>query len=173
MERAGGGGSEGEVVAEEVVASETSVTPSPLRVEDPELRPPPRRTESVAGDRHLRPLADDIAPETDPRSSGELEAEARRFGNGRGEPGRQAGRLEGDEERLRAAGQRGEPAKAIGDAGGGRAGIRTRRQVHDEQVDRPAGEERAGDRQALVERFGGQDQEPVEAHAAGDGLDRV
>jgi hypothetical protein len=87
--------------------------------------------------------------------------------------GCQAGRLESDEERLRAAGQRGEPAKAIGDAGGSRAGIRTRRQVHDEQVDRPTGEERARDRQALVERVGGQDQEPVEAHAAGDGLDRV
>ena len=162
-----------EVVAEEVVASEAAVALPSLRVEDPELRPPPRRAESVAGDGHLRPLADDVAPEPDPRSAGELEAEARRFGDGGGEAGRQARWLEGDEERLRAAGQRGEPAEAIGDVGGGRAGIRARRQVDDEEVDRPAGEERAGDRQALVEGLGGQDDEPVEAHAAGDGLDRV
>jgi hypothetical protein len=36
-----------------------------------------------------------------------------------------------------------------------------------------AGEERSGDRQALVQCFGGQDHEPVQAHAAGDGLDRI
>ena len=88
-------------------------------------------------------------------------------------PAGQARRLEGDEERLRAAGEGGEPAEAIGDLGGGRAGIRARRQVDDEEVDRAAGEERAGDRQAFVERVRGQDDEPVKPHAAGDGLDRV
>ena len=149
------------------------IATSSLGVEDPELRPPPRRAESVAGYGHLRPLADDVAPEPDPRPAGELEAEARRFRDGRGEAGRKPRWLEGDEERLRATGQGGEPAEAIGHAGGGRAGIRARRQVHDEKVDRPAGEQRPGDRQAFVERLGGQDDEPVEPHAAGDGLDRV
>jgi hypothetical protein len=152
---------------------ETAVPFPSLRVEDPELCPPPRRAEPVAGDRHLRPLADDIAPEPDPRSAGELESEAGRFGDGRGEAGGQPRRLEGDEERLRPASQRGKPAETIRDPGGGRAGIRTRRQVDDEKVHRPAGEERPGDRQALVERFGGEDDEPVEADTAGDGLDRV
>jgi hypothetical protein len=81
----------GEVVAEEVVASETAVALPSVRVEDLELRPPPRRAEPIAGDRHLGPLADDVAPEPDPRPAGELEAEARRFGDGRGEAGAQAG----------------------------------------------------------------------------------
>ena len=56
---------------------------------------------------------------------------------------------------------------------GGRAGVRARRQVDDEDVDRSGGEEHPGDRQALVERLRRQDDEPVEPDAAGGGLDRV
>ena len=47
------------------------------------------------------------------------------------------------------------------------------RQVDDQDVDRTAGEEHPGDRQALVEGLRRQDDEPVEPDAAGDGLDRV
>ena len=123
---------------------------------------------------HLRPLADDVAPEPDPRSAGELEAEAGRFGDGgrrgrRSSPGGSRATSSVSDRRASAASRR-EP---VGDLRGGRAGVRARRQVDDEQVDRPAGEERAGDRQALVERVRRQDDEPVEADAAGDGLDRV
>ena len=168
---AGGGGRK--VVAEELVAGEAAIPLPALGVEDPELRLPPRRPEPVPGDRHLRPLADHVAPEPDPRPAGEFQAEAGRFGDGDREAVRQAGRLEGDEERLRAAGERGEAAEAVRDAGRGRARVRTRRQVDDEQVDRPAGKERTGDREALVERLRGEHDEPVETDAPGDGLDRV
>jgi hypothetical protein len=168
---AGGGGSR--VVEEEVRAAEAVVPLAALGVEDPELRPPPRRTEPVPGDRHLRLLADDVASEPDPRPAGELETETGRLGDGRGEAAGQVGRLEGDEERLRAAGEGGQAAKAVRDAGGGRAGIGTRRQIDDEQVHRAAGEKRPGDREALVERLRSQDDEPVQADPAGDGLDRI
>ena len=60
---AGGGGS---VVEEEVRAAEAAIALPALGVEDPELRPPPRRAEPVPGDGHLRLLADDVAPEPDP-----------------------------------------------------------------------------------------------------------
>jgi hypothetical protein len=152
---------------------EAPVAFTTLRVEDPELSPPPRRAETVPGDGHLRALPDHVAPEPDPRAAGELEAETCRFGDGRGEAGRQARWLEGDEERLRPASKGGEPAKAVGDTDRGRSGIRTRWQVDDEEVDRASGEERARDRQPFVERLRGQDDEPVEADAAGDGLDRI
>ncbi len=46
-------------------------------------------------------------------------------------------------------------------------------QVEDEEVDRAPGEQRATDRQALVERLRGDDHEPFEPDAPGDGLDRV
>jgi hypothetical protein len=150
---AGGGG--GAVVDEEVRAAEAAVALAALGVEDPELRPPPRRAEPVPGDRYLGLLPDHVAPEADPRPAGELEAETRRFGDGRGEAGGQAGRLEGDEQRLGAAGEGRETAEPVRDAGGGGAGVRTWRQVDDEQVDRAAGEERPGDRQPLVERLRG------------------
>ena len=89
---------------EEVVEAEAGVALTALRVEDPELRPPAGRAVSVAGDGHLRPLADDVAPEPDPRPAGELETNAARLGNGSRQTGRQAGWLEGNEERLGATG---------------------------------------------------------------------
>jgi hypothetical protein len=104
---------------------------------------------------------------------GELETNAGRLGHGGRQAGCEARRLEGHEERLRAAGEGGEATQPIGDTGGGRAGVRSRGKVKDEEVDRSAGKERGGDRQALVDRLGGQDDEPVEPDAAGNGLDRI
>jgi hypothetical protein len=46
-------------------------------------------------------------------------------------------------------------------------------QVKDEQVDRAAGQERARDRETLVEAGRRDDDEPLEPDAAGDRLDRV
>ena len=169
MERAGGGGR----IVEEVRATEARVALAALGVEDPELRPPPRRAEPVAGDGHLRLLADDVASEPDPAASRELQSEAGRFRDGRGQAAGQPRRLEGDEERLRPAGEGREAAQPVGDLRGARAGVRARRQVDDQQVDRSAGEQRPGNREAFVERVRRQDDEPVQANAAGDGLDRV
>ena len=171
MERAGGGGNR--VVDEEVWAAEAAVALPALGVEDPELRPSPRRTEAVAGDGHLGLLADDVATEPDPRPSRELETEPGRLGDGRGETRGQAGRLEGDEERLRATGEGRQAPEPVRDLRGGRAGIRMRRQIDDEEVHRAAGEEGARDRQALVEGVRSEDDEPVQPDAAGDRLDRV
>jgi hypothetical protein len=168
-----GGDRVGRVVDEEVRAAEAAIALAALGVEDPELRPPPRRAEPVPGDGHLGLLADDVASEPDPASSRELQPEAGRFGDGRGEARGQAGWLEGDEQRLGAAGEGSQATEPVGDAGGARPGVRARRQVDDEQVDRAASEERASDRQALVERLRRQDDEPVQADAAGDRLDRV
>ena len=46
-------------------------------------------------------------------------------------------------------------------------------EVDDEEIDRPTLDERAGHRQALVERVGSQHDEPFEPDAAGHGLHRV
>jgi len=171
VERAGGGGNR--VVEEEVRAAEARVALAALGVEDPELRPPPRWTEAVAGDGHLRLLADDVASEPDPAASRELQSEAGRLRDSGREAAGQPRRLEGDEERLRPAGEGREAAQPVGDLRGARAGVRARRQVDDQQVDRPAGEQRPGDREAFVERVRRQDDEPVEPDAAGGGLHRV
>jgi hypothetical protein len=153
--------------------AETAVPLATLGVEDPELRPSPRRPVAAAGDERLGPLADDVPSEPDPGPPGELESEPRRFGDGGHEPGRQPRRLEGDQERLRPAGQAGQPAQSLGDRGRCRARVRVGRQVDDEDVDRAPGEEHPGNRQAFVEGVGGQDDEPVETDAAGGGLDRI
>ena len=153
--------------------AETAVPLATLGVEDPELRPSARRPVAAAGDECLGPLADDVAAEPDPATSLELEAETCRFGNRRRQPRCQARRLEGDEERLGPPGEPRQTPQPLGDLGRRRAGVRARREVDHEDIDRAAGEEHPGDRQALIEGVGGQDDEPVEADAAGGGLDRV
>jgi hypothetical protein len=180
--RAGGGGSEaddvaerrlGRVVAEEIRVAETAVPLATLGVEDPELRPSPRRPVAAAGHERLGPLADDVPPEPDPCPPRQLQPQAGRFGDGGREPGGQPGWLEGDEERFRPPSEPGQPTQPLGDLGRGRAGVRARREIDHEDVDRATGEEHPGDRQALIEGVGGQDDEPVEPDAAGGGLDRI
>jgi hypothetical protein len=174
LEGAGGGGSEvAATFGEELVGGEAVVAFPAVGVEDPELGPSAGRPEPVAGHGHLGSLADDVAPEADPGAASQLEAKACRFADGRREPAGQSRRLERDEERLCPASQRGKAPQPIGNLGEGRAGIRMGWQVDDEEVDRAGGEERPGNREALVEGRRGHDDEPIESYAAGDGLDRI
>lgn len=180
--RAGGGGSEaddvaerrsGRVVTEEIRVAETAVPLATLGVEDPELRPSPRRPIAAAGHKRLGPLADDVPPEPDPRPPRQLQPQAGRFGDRGREPGGQPGWLEGDEEGFRPPSEPGQPSQPLGDLGRSRASVRARREVDHEDVDRATGEEHPGNRQALIEGVGGQDDEPVEPDAASGGLDRI
>ena len=84
----------------EVVAGQAGVALAAVGVEDPEGRPPTGRAVSIAGDQHLRPLADDVAPESDPRPPGKLETDAGRLGDGGRQGAVDARRLEDDEQRL-------------------------------------------------------------------------
>ena len=113
-------------------------------------------------------------PEADPRPPGELEAEAARLGDRGREAAREPGRIEDQEQRLRAPGERGESTEAFGDLGR-LVGLRqpAAGQVEHEQVDRATGQQRARDREALVQAGRGDDDEPLEPDAAGDRLDRV
>lgn len=163
-----------ELVDEKVFPAEAGVTLTAVRVEDPERRPAPRRAVAVPGDQRLRALADDVAPEADPRTPSQLQAETGRFGDGAGQTAGEAGRLQHDEQRLRSPGQGGETSEPVGDSGRPIRGSETATgQIQDEQVHRAPGEQRAADGQALVERLGGDDHQPFEADAPGDGLDRI
>ena len=137
----------GRVVDEEVRAAEAAIALAALGVEDPELRPPPRRAEPVAGDGHLGLLADDVAPEADPRSAGELEAEAGRLGDGRGEaavrPGGSRATSSVSARRARAARRRSRSATfAAVVPGSGRGG----RSITSRSTERPASSAPAIDR---------------------------
>ena len=65
------------------------------------------------------------------------------------------------------------PSRSAIRAGPVRGGQPATGQVQDEQVDRAPGQQRATDGEALVEGLRGDDHEPLEPDAAGDGLDRV
>jgi hypothetical protein len=160
-------------IREEVVAGAAGVAIVAVGVENPKLCPPPRRAEPVAGNHRLRPLAHDVAAQPDPRPASKLQPKPGRFRDRAGHPGRQARWLDEDQQRFRPAGQRDEPMEALTHLGRARGAVEARRQVEDEQVDRAPGEECGGDRQALVEARRRDDDEPLEADAAGHGLDRV
>ena len=155
---------------DEALATEAGVALAAVRIEDPEGRPATRRAGPVAGDDHLRSLADHVPAEPEPRSSGELEAHAGRLADRTGDRGDEPLRFEHDEADPGPPGERREPAEAVGDAGGT---LEARREVDDEQVHGPAGEERAGDREALLRVGRRQDHEPLRPDATRHGLDRI
>ena len=168
------GGWIGDLIEEELVAAETGVTLPAVRVQDPEHCPAPRRAVAVPGDQRLRALADDVAPEADPRAPSQLQAEAGRFGHGTGQAAGETRRFQHDEQRLRSSGQGGETTEAIGDDRGTIRGSETATgQVQDQQVHRTTGEQRATDGQTLVQRFWGDDHQPFQADTTSDGLDRI
>ena len=153
--------------------AETAVPIATLGVQDPELGPSPRRAIAAPRDDRLGPLADDVAAQPDPGLALELEPEPGRFGDGRREPIRQPRRLERHEERLRPPGEPSQAAQPLRDPGRGRAGVRPRREIEDEDVDRACREKHSGDREAFIEGLRREDDEPVEPHTAGGRLDRI
>ncbi len=164
----------GWIGGEEVIPSEAGVTLTALRVEDPERRPAPRRAVAIAGDQRLGPLADDVPPEADPRTPGELDTESRRTGHRARQVAAETRRFEHHEQRLRTPGQGRETVEPAGQTGRTVPGRQpTAGQVKHEQVDRTTGQQRATDGQAFVERLRGDDHQPLEPDAAGDCLDRV
>jgi len=156
-------------IDEERVAPEAGIPASALGVEDPQLRPATRGSEPVPADEHLGPLPDHVPAEPDPRATGKLQPERR----GRGDRGRQLPAesrwLEDDEQDAGPPGERRESFETVAQAGrpfgwmagcpsGRRATSRLGqwaasslgRQVDDQDIDRPAGQERAGHGDALV-----------------------
>ncbi len=159
-------------VAEEARPTETGVALAAVGVEDLERGSPARWAGPIAGDDHLRSLPDDVPAEPDPRSVRQLQPDAGRLAHG----GREAGaagrprRLEHDERDPGTARERGDSGEPIGEPGGA---WRARGQVDDQEVDRPAGEEGAGDRQALLGIRGRHHDEPGQLDPARHGLHRV
>jgi hypothetical protein len=158
--------------------AEAGVALAAVRVEDPEGRPAARWAGPIAGDDHLRSLADDIPSQPDPRSTGQLEPDARRLADGAGQPARggKVRRLEHDERDPGPPGERRQPSEPIDECPSQHAArvlSGAPGQVDDQQIDRPTGQQRAGNRQALVGIGGRQDDEPLRLDPASHDLDRV
>ena len=158
------------VLGQQGLEAEAGVPIPTVGVEDPEGRPPARRPGPAASHDDLGGLPDDVPPEPDPGLPGELEADPRplpdRGSHRAGEPRR----LEDEEGDARSAGEGGEPAEPIGKPG---RPLRPGRQVDDEEVHRPAGQERSGHRQPLIGILRREHHEPRRLDATGHGLHRV
>jgi hypothetical protein len=169
-------------LGEELLAAEAGVAFTAVGVQDPQRRSPPWWTGAIARDDHLRSLADDVAPEPDPRSTGELETDPRRFADRTFEAAGAVWWLEHDERDPRPPRECGHACEAIAESRFGAAGTRScgsmcgrlaAGQVDDEQVDGPTCEQRAGDGQALLGIVRSQDDEPFRLDPAGHRLDGI
>ena len=172
---------------QQLLAAEAGVALASVRVQDPEGRSPARWSGPIAGDDHLRALADHVPAEPDPRSTSQLQTDAGRLADGAGETAGSRGTwwLEHDDGDPRPSRQRRQASEPIDEgssrtraealrAGPFRVTARgTARQVDDQQVDRPTGQERAGNREALVGIGGRQDDEPLRLDPTSHHLDRV
>ncbi len=135
-------GRRGEGVDQECVAGKTRVPFATLGVEDPERRAAPRRPVAVVRHERLRALADDVATQADPRPTGQLQADPGRFGDRGRETPREPGRIQDQEQGLRATGERGQSVESITDLRGPiRFGQSTAGQVQDKHVHRPSRQE--------------------------------
>jgi hypothetical protein len=134
----------------------------------------------IAGDDHLGALADDVATQADPRPAGQLQADAHRFADRARDALGQTRRFQHDEQTAGPARERRQPVQPIGNARQPSAVLRAtwfdlvraegRGQVDEEQVHGTALEQGPRDAQALVQGFRRQDDEPLQADAARDGL---
>ena len=157
-------------IAEEDVSTEAGVALAAVGIEDPKAGSPAGWAGPIAGDDHLRSLADHVPAEPDPRLTGQLEADPGRLPDRGLETARSARRLEDHQADPGPTRERGQAPEAIRE---GATAAGSRRQVDDEEVDRSPGQQRAGDRQALLGVGRGQHDEPLEPDPAGDRLHRV
>jgi hypothetical protein len=119
---------------EEPFSTEAGVPLPSVRIEDSERRPPAGWAGPVAGDDHLRSLADDVPPEADPRSASQLETDPRRLADGSRHIRDEPRRFQDHEADPGPPGERRESTEAIGDA---RGGFDAGRKIQDEQVHGP------------------------------------
>ena len=159
---------------QQVVMGETHVPFAAIGVQDPERRPTPRRAVAVVRHEGFRALADDVAAQADPRPASQLQPDAGRLGDRGREATGEAGRIEDQEQGLRASGERGQSMESIGDAYRLVRPVQSAAgEIDDEHVHRPTRQQGPRDAEALVQARRGDDDEPFEPDTASDGLDRI
>ena len=148
--------------------AEAGVALASVGIEDSEGRSTARWAGPVAGDDHLRSLADHVPAEPDPRSPSQLEPDAGRLADGGRQAASDARRLQHHERDAGPTGERRQPSESICERPG-----QASRQVDHQQVHRPTRQERPGDRQPLLGIRRRQDDEPLRPDPSRDRLDRV
>ncbi len=159
-----------EEAGQEARPAQAGVPGPALRVQDLEGRATAGRPVAAARDGGLAALSDHVPPQADPARSPQLQPQAARLLDGRGERPPQRVRLQHDEQRPGTPGQRRQPPQPVPHPLPGNRGIPSVRQVQDQQVHGPGGEQRPGQREGLLEVCGRQDHEPLRADPARDGL---
>ena len=160
---------------QQFLPGEAGVPGATVRVQDPYLGGSTRRPEPVARHANLRPLADHVPPQPDPRPPAELQPQGRYLAQRAGESRWQARRLEHDQLDPGPAGEGRQSAEPFGQGRGRDAGAVERpvRQVEQQEIDRSVLEQHRRHGHRLGERIGREDDEPFQPHPARDRLDRV
>ena len=125
---------------------------------------------AIARDGHHAPLPNDIPAQPDPARSAQLEPDPACLLDGGGQTAGECVRLEDDEHGTGASGERREPSQSVPHRPGGPGGVPAIREVHHEQIHGSRGEQRRGQCEGLLEVGRSEHHEPLQSHAARDGL---
>ena len=163
-------------LSQQLAPGQAGIAQPALRVQDPQLRRPPGRPEAIPRHADLCPLPHHVSPQPDPRPPAQLQPQRGDLGQGAGQGG-----PAGPAARARAAGRR--PSEPAPPAGRSRSRQRRGRYPGSHPGPGTAGPAAAGPpsvleehrrhRQRLLERARRQDDQPVQLHAPGHGLDRI
>ena len=154
---------------------QAGVAQAALRVQDPQFRGPARRPEPVPRHADLRPLADYVPSQPDPRPPAQLQPQRGDLGESAGQSGGKARRLQDDQLNARSPGQRGQPTESLRQSGRRDSssiqgpGL----QVQQQQVHGSILEEHRRHRQRFLERARRQDDQPVQQDAPSHRLHRI
>lgn len=158
---------------EQAWSAEARVPRPALGVQDRQFGIAARRAVAVPRHRRAAALPHHVAAQPDPAGTPKFEPKPARLVDGGRQSPAQTVRREHDEQGSGAACEGGEAREAVADPDAGHRRVTAIGKVEDEQVRRPSGEERACEREPLLEVARCEDHEPLGADAARHGLDGV
>jgi len=158
---------------EQLVPLEAPISRATFRVQDLELHRPTRGTVPVPNRRHRAALPDHVPSEPDPAGSHQVETQPAGLAQRGGQPRPDRARFHHHQQRPRPPGNRCKPAQPVTDTHPRDSRILGIRQVHDQQVHGPCGEQRGGQLERLIEIDWREHHEPFRAYAASNRLHGV
>jgi hypothetical protein len=149
---------------------EAAVPRAALRVQDLELRAATRRPVAIALDAGHAPLAHHVPAEPDPARPAEIQSQTARLLDRRRQPAAEPVRLQDQQQRPGPARQRREAVQPVPHLRPHDGRVPPVRQVQHQQVHRPRGEQRARQRERLLQVRRREHHQPLRDDPAGDGL---
>jgi len=158
-----------------VASSEAGIAQPAFRIHDPQLGRATGRPESVACNANLRPLADDVPAEPDPRPTTQLQPQRRDLGQNAGQGRGKIRWLQHQQLNAGSTRKRSQSIESLGQDGRRKAGSiqRPMGQVQQQQVDSSILQQHRRHGQRFLERVRREDDKPLQLDSTTNRLYRI